>query len=317
MMGSIARTARTVLLALAAVTLAEPAPAGVLDFLFGNSAEKQPEKPPARTGRRVWQLGDFTEIRLAKAEAGAAANSHPINLSPEAIRALLGGIRTPVASGGDEPLFGVSELADLVESIHLALASSLPDEDVLMVSTSRRGGGLLTAPSSITARLFVSGDRLNVIVHDDRFEFFGLYRGAGTLPTFVFGSRTNPSLVNLRRAGANSRRADWLEIPFSAANTAIEVPGAAAQPAAAAPAAPAAVVPAAPAVAAVPAPTPAPAPAAAATPVQPAAAPGRPRDPAFYDEQEQRLRTLKRLRESNLISEEEYQQKRREVLQQL
>jgi hypothetical protein len=67
-----------------------------------------------------------------------------------------------------------------------------------------------------------------------------------------------------------------------------------------------------------PMPTPAAAPAAAAaTPVQPAAAPGRARDPAFYDEQEQRLRTLKRLRDNNLISEDEYQQKRREVLQQL
>jgi Short C-terminal domain len=313
MMGSIGRAARPVLLALAAVALAGPVSAGVLDFLFGNSAEKQAAPQAVRTGKRVWVVGEFTEVRLTKAEAGAAANSHPINLSPEAIRALLGGIRTPVAGGGDEALFGVSELADLVESIQLALASALPDEDLLVVSTSRRGGGLLTAPTSITARLFVTGDRLNVIVHDNRFEFFGLYRGAGTLPTFVFGSRTNPSLVNLRRAGANSRRADWLEIPFSAANAAIEVPGAAAPPAAAA----------TPAAAAAPAATTAPAPAAAAPaapaapPVQPAAAPGRARDPAFYDEQEQRLRTLKRLRDNNLISEEEYQQKRREVLQQL
>jgi hypothetical protein len=316
MMGSIGRTARPVLLALAAAALAEPSSAGVLDFLFGNSAEKQATPQPARTGRRVWVVAEFTEVRLAKAEAGAVANSHPINLSPEAIRALLGSIRTPVAGGGDEPMFGVSELADLVESIHLALASALPDEDLLVVSTSRRGGGLLSAPTSITARLFVTGDRLNVIVHDNRFEFFGLYRGAGTLPTFVFGSRTNPSLVNLRRAGANARRADWLEIPFSAANAAIEVPGGASQPAAAV-AAPAAVA-VSPAPAPAPMPTPAAAPAAAAaTPVQPAAAPGRARDPAFYDEQEQRLRTLKRLRDNNLISEDEYQQKRREVLQQL
>jgi hypothetical protein len=316
MMGSIGRAARPVLLALAAVALAEPAPAGVLDFLFGNSAEKQAAPTPARTGRRLWVVGEFTEIRLSKAEAGAPANSHPINLSPEAIRALLGGVRTPVSGGGDEALFGVSELADLVESIQLALAAALPDEDLLLVSTSRRGGGLLTAPTAITARLFVTGDRLNVIVHDNRFEFFGLYRGAGTLPTFVFGSRTNPSLANLRRAGANARRADWLEIPFSAANAAIEVPGGASQPAAAV-AAPAAVA-VSPAPAPAPMPTPAAAPAAAAaTPVQPAAAPGRARDPAFYDEQEQRLRTLKRLRDNNLISEDEYQQKRREVLQQL
>jgi hypothetical protein len=35
------------------------------------------------------------------------------------------------------------------------------------------------------------------------------------------------------------------------------------------------------------------------------------------EEQELRLKTLKRLRDSGLISEDEYQQKRREVLQAL
>jgi hypothetical protein len=73
------------------------------------------------------------------------------------------------------------------------------------------------------------------------------------------------------------------------------------------------------------APPPAPAP-AAAVPVAPAAAPAAApavpersttrakRDEAFYEEQEQRLRTLKRLRDSGLITEEEYQRKRREIL---
>jgi Short C-terminal domain len=43
----------------------------------------------------------------------------------------------------------------------------------------------------------------------------------------------------------------------------------------------------------------------------------RPRDAAFFEEQEYRLRALKRLRDLGLISEEEYLQKRREVLEQL
>jgi hypothetical protein len=67
--------------------------------------------------------------------------------------------------------------------------------------------------------------------------------------------------------------------------------------------APAAVAPAAVAPAAVAAP-------AAATP----ATVQRPRDAAFFEEQENRLRTLKRLRDGGLITEEEYQQKRREIL---
>lgn len=54
----------------------------------------------------------------------------------------------------------------------------------------------------------------------------------------------------------------------------------------------------------------APAPAASAT------AP-RTRDAAFFEEQELRLRTLKRLRDGGLISEDEYHQKRREILEKL
>ncbi|MCV4785369.1 SHOCT domain-containing protein, partial [Escherichia coli] len=48
-----------------------------------------------------------------------------------------------------------------------------------------------------------------------------------------------------------------------------------------------------------------------------AAASGRavaPRDAHFYEEQEQRLQALKRLRERDLISEEEYRAKRKEIL---
>lgn len=95
----------------------------------------------------------------------------------------------------------------------------------------------------------------------------------------------------------------------------------------AAAAAPAVVAPvAAPVAAPAPAPvsTPVPAPAAAAPVVAapvPAAAPAaappaatKPRDAAFYEEQEQRLRTLKRLHDAKLISDAEYEAKRREIL---
>ena len=74
------------------------------------------------------------------------------------------------------------------------------------------------------------------------------------------------------------------------------------------------VAPAATAAAAVPAPASKPAVAAPAAAVP---TPQRSRDAAFFEEQENRLRTLKRLRDGGLISEQEYQAKRREVLDQL
>ncbi|MFO1266617.1 MAG: hypothetical protein U1F25_10755 [Rubrivivax sp.] len=38
------------------------------------------------------------------------------------------------------------------------------------------------------------------------------------------------------------------------------------------------------------------------------------RDAAYLEEQERRLLALRRLREANLITEEEYQRKRREII---
>lgn len=93
------------------------------------------------------------------------------------------------------------------------------------------------------------------------------------------------------------------------------------------PAAVAAPVPAVPSAPATPStaagantPAPAPVPTArgvAPTPAAAAPAPGASRaarDAAFFEEQEHRLRTLRRLRDRDLISEEEFQRKRKEVL---
>lgn len=106
-------------------------------------------------------------------------------------------------------------------------------------------------------------------------------------------------------------------VPIAPAVPTASSPAVTAAPPAPAPAAaPAASATAAPAAAAQPA-VPAAAAASAAPPVAPAAQRSTPaprRDPAFLEEQEQRLRTLRRLRESGLISEAEYQRKRQEVI---
>jgi hypothetical protein len=118
----------------------------------------------------------------------------------------------------------------------------------------------------------MQGDRLQLIVHDARLEFYGIYRGTHVAPRFTFGSRDTGSAVVLQSSAAEARRADWLSIPVSAG-----VPTAA--------------------------------PAAAAAPMPRSASAAS--DAADI---ERRLETLKRLRERNLITEEEYQQKRKSIL---
>lgn len=134
----------------------------------------------------------------------------------------------------------------------------------------------------VTARLFLKGGALNLIVHDTRLDFMGRYVAEQVLPAFVYGTRASASGAKLEAPGATCLRADWLALPLTAS-----------------PAVPAA-------------PTSATAPAAPAAALAPATA--GPRDAAFYEAQTERLRALKRLRDEHLITESEYQAKREAIL---
>lgn len=222
--------------------------------------------------RRLWQIGEFSQVQRVPREAGSEPNQHPRVLPPEQLRPLLASLRV-VIKGKSQPLFVPDEIGDLIEPLSQALAAAEPGDDLLLVSTTRRGDNLLAPATGLTARLFVQSEQLHVIVHDARLDFMGAWIGARIQPKFVYGTRSRASDVALQSATGQARRSDWLALPLAAA----------------------AVAPSA-------------APTAPAAPA---------RDNGFYQEQEQRLRGLKRLLEQGLISEAEYQQKRREILQTL
>lgn len=268
------------------------APAGAFEIVFGNA------KTETIVSGKYWPIGEFSEVRIVSAEAGAAPNSHPASVSAQTLRQLLAAVRVKLSTG-EESLFAVDELDEIVSTLSEALRLAKPDQDVFVRSSSRRGASRFTRPYAVTARLFVLGERLNLIVNDARADFFFRYRASGAMPEFTYGSRATESKTALARLGIPGPRGDWLEIPLS---------GEAAAPPAPRAVAPAAVAPAAAAAPAAVAPVAAPAPAPAAP------APARIRDAAFAEEVEQRLTTLKRLRDKGLITEDEYQQKRREVM---
>ena len=278
------RTSLSIVVSACAVAVAAPASAGILDGIFGakSSAEAKGE---AR--RRSWTIRDFSTVQLVAREAGAKENQHPAQINADVLRQQLTKVR--FASGNaTRPLFTPDEAEELVEPLVQAFAAAGPADDVLLLSSARRSDAVLLRPMAVTARLFVQGGSLQFIVRDARFDFYNDYVGSKKDPTFTYGSRSGPGSAVLSSDGASAVRADWLALPLAAAA------GGGATPAA---------------------PMSAP---AAATPTAPAAAPAlRPRDPGFADEVEQRLTTLKRLRDRGLITEEEYQQKRREILQAL
>ncbi|NWJ40613.1 MAG: SHOCT domain-containing protein [Geothrix sp.] len=243
-----------------------------------------------------WRLANFTWLKLVPAEPGAPANAHPASLGDEALVAALGPVQVTV-EGQSIPLFAKDELKGLARPLREALALARPGHDLILLSTYKRGGGFMEMPVGLTARLFVADGALNLIVHDARLTFMDRYSADRTLPTFTYGSRTAASGVALEAPQATRRRADWLSFPLAPA----PVPAAAVVPAPAAAVAPAA--PATPKAAAASAPAPAPGPAV--------------RDEAFYEAQAQRLRALKKLRDENLLSEAEYQEKRDAILKTL
>jgi len=272
--------------------IAMPAQAGLLEGLFGGSSDLGPST------QRSWKLAQFSWVKLAEdKESAAAHNLHPVNLDAAALKTQLGAIQVSTRHG-IEPLFDGEELTELAPVLVRALSLARPTDDVLLLSNARRGGRM-AAPTGVTARLFATSEGLNVLVNDTRFSFMADYINTRVEPSFTYGSRAKAGAAVLRGDGLVSKRADWIVVPMPGLAVAAAVAGGVMQlPARAAGPATSVVTPAVPAAV------------APATPAPGSAA-------AIGDEVEQRLITLKRLRDKNLISEEEYQQKRREVLQKL
>jgi hypothetical protein len=272
------------------VACALPAHAGLFDSWFGNKAST-PTPAKVDPAQRLWRIGEFTTVQLVPREPGAAENQHPARVAVDALRWQLGGVRV-IVNGASVALFAGDEINDITEPLAQAFAAAGPGDDVALLSTSRRGASFLTTPTGVTARLFVQDGALQLIVRDARLEFVKDYINSRAPLTFTYGSRSTPGGATLSQSAATVKRPDWLALPLTLPGAA---PVASASPA---------VVPAGVA-AAVASPA-----AVAATPA-PAAVPQGP-----MSEVEYRLQTLKRLRDRGLISEEEFQEKRREVLKQ-
>ncbi len=239
--------------------------------------------------RRSWEVSPFTWVKRAAVEPGAPANSHPLRVDEAALVQALGSVRF-LSGAREQALFAPAEAAELGRPLAEALAAAGPGEDLLLLSSSKREAGFFGKSLSVTARVFAREGRLNLIVQDTRLDFVEIYFHTFIMPTFKHGSRSVAGTAILKAAGAESLRPDWIALPLAA---------------------PAAAVPAPIPVLAAPAPKAAPA-AAAVPPAAPAAAKSAPAAGL-----EERLRELKRLRDLDLITAEEYARKKQELLKDL
>lgn len=230
---------------------------------------------------------DENYVRLVPIEPGAPSNSHPFSVSADPLRRLLAGIEVRrAASFGKIPVFLQEELDKIAGPLATALSRAGPDQDVAFAVSGARGLlGRLSPESFTTGRVFVRGDSLNLI--------FGLMQARLDMADVDLTGK-NPEVIpgeRARRVGDtiweidpgrwefHEQRGDWLVFDRSA-------------------------LPAAEATGAAPS-----APDAEAKPGAEA--------PSRAEEIENRLRVLDALREKGAITEEEYRERRRAILEQI
>ena len=269
-------------LSLGAAALPVTAAEEPMDFLFGSSGQ-------APRNQAVWKYGEFSALRLVEQEGGASPNEHPVRLDPASLVNRLASVEFDSGKGRWRPLFSRDELEEMAPQLSQALAQARPDQDLLLASSARREGGALSLPQTLTARLFARAGELQLIVRQARTDLLSQFRSTRLTPQIEFGSRHSDSGVRLQTRAGSLARGDWVRLPL--ANGAPDmagatVPGTAATPATGQP----------------------PTPTMPVAPVRPA------RDEAFYAAQGQRLHGLLQLREQKLLSEEEFQRKRQEII---
>lgn len=206
-----------------------------------------------------------------------AAPGDARNLHPQAVSVewLTKALAALRLGSGNTLLLDADSAATLAQGLSKALSKAGSQQDAAFMVTSKPGGGILGTRLGNSGRAFVDARGLNLIVAEAHVEFVGKYRATRMERPFDFGSRAKASQVSLAGDGVSRPRNDWVVISLTA-------------PVGAVSAAPVSM------------------PAPQASPVE--------RNEQYYQAQEARLKALKRLREQDLIDEQEYQAKRSEIL---
>ncbi len=254
----------------------------------------------------LWSANDQWVKIEPQDDAAAPPNDHPVQLTSEAISGALAALRIRIldedtVAGAQRSVFTAEELRDLAPRVVAGLAKAGPRQDVTFStigSHPRAAGGLVKDTGVNAGRVFYDDGKINVI--------FGELQ-SGYRKRSVYGQRTED--FTPRRQGSRTKAAEheWalaarpgVELHSNAGgvrNDWVEIDAAAvASGAAAVSQAPAAAMP----------------PAATAA----GSAEGSAATKSGVD-LEQRLKTLKELRDKNLISEEAYRAKMQELLSEL
>lgn len=181
-----------------------------IPFIGDDGEEQEPEDV------ELWSFFDQT-VRLVPRESGAP-NDHPVRLSPEEIRIMLGELRYRLDEDEEAaPVFTDDNLQTLGQALSEGLAQARPDQDVaLAIAGYSRAGGWLPVKRVNVARAFYRDGELNLIFN----QVLDYYRGTGSSSDtshWEFGSREEPAELEggfIQQPGFNvsASRGDWVTI---------------------------------------------------------------------------------------------------------
>jgi len=286
-------------LGLGALLVSGPVHAGALDGLLGFTDSGNVDYWTSHKDKAMkWGDWDYISFERRKGAEAGTPSGHPATLTEQQVTTLLGAVRLHPEKAGQpaKPLFTEDEINRLAPAIAGGLAVATPEEDLVFLTSGRRDFKELFGRMANSGRVFIADGQFNIILGTELSDALMYVRpGTKAFLNLSTGSRAKAAKdVQLATvAGGLLKREDWVVLPLNLQAAPAATP-AAATPAAAS---------AAPAAAAVAAP-------AAAAAVSPADAESE----AFFKKQGARLKGLQNMRDQGLITEEEFQAKRAEIL---
>lgn len=194
----------------------------------------------------IWQTSANEFIKYSDQDTSSfGKNDHPVVLDANEISTILGLIKyqdQDIESGATviKPLFSAQQVARLGETIAKGLQNAQPDQDIIfaMEKSIDRFIGLKPDRLFISGRVFYTDNKLNMIIGDYDLPRNDAYEAAYD-PThtgivryhFAFGKRSkasafNKPLIHLEGIESkqlnNTQRSDWLVIDMPATTQAYE-----------------------------------------------------------------------------------------------
>jgi hypothetical protein len=194
---------------------------------------------PAAGDESLWKSGENLYINLADQDEPGTPNQHPVVMEPKAITNALSQVivwnKKMLKEDEAETVFSVEQARTLGTYLAVGLQKARPDQDIIF-ALSRRSDGFLVWDdlTYMAGRAFYANDRLNIIIGDyerapDRF----MERAQGSAGItelkyyFQHGQRDDASKfkkavifkdgISLKEIGGKPRP-DWLLIDVAKAN---------------------------------------------------------------------------------------------------